>query len=193
MVQEKQLKFSSNTIKKLKEEKINWQKGIENNEWIWLKYFKEQKDFSLGFKLCEKNAWIARTLAVRKKRYKFRECKTLILVGSGIYPYSLFDIYKQYPNINLIGLDYDKRCVKISNLLIKAANIEDRIKIFCMDGCNFNYSKLEHEDLVFLSVDIESRAEIYNKVIKTSKASVYVCEPHNKWLVNMIKKSPQKN
>ena len=48
MVQEKQLKFSSNTIKKLKEEKINWQKGIENNEWIWLKYFKEQKDFSLN-------------------------------------------------------------------------------------------------------------------------------------------------
>tara|TARA_B100000424_G_C22945714_1_gene503406 strand:+ start:14072 stop:14653 length:582 start_codon:yes stop_codon:yes gene_type:complete len=193
MAQEKQLKFSSNTIKKLKDEKINWQKGIENNEWTWIQYFKEQNDFSLGFELCEKDAWIARTLKTKKKRYKFKECKTLILVGSGLYPYSLFDIHKQYPYINLIGLDYDERCVKIGNLLIKAANVENKITILHMDGNDFDYSKLEHEDLVFLSVDIETRAEIYNKVLKTSKADVYVCEPHNKWLINMIEKSPQED
>ena len=39
----------------------------------------------------------------RKERFKFKTCKNIVLVGSGFYPYSLFDVYKQYEHINLIG------------------------------------------------------------------------------------------
>ena len=69
-------------------------------------------------------------------------------------------------------------------MLINAAKIQDRIKVIHADGNIFDYSFLEHEDLVFLSVDIEKRNEIYNRVIQTSKASVYVCEPKNNWIKN---------
>ena len=172
---------------KIKEEKIRWQSHTIADEWNWVNYFKEEGDLSLGFKLCEKNAWIVRTLVSKKERFKFKTCKNLILVGSGMYPYSLFDVYKQYPNINLIGLEYNKMYAKISKLLIETAGIQDRIKIISEDGNNFDYSFLGHEDLVFLSVDILSRNEIFNKAIQTSKASVYVCELKNRWVKALVK------
>ena len=169
---------------KLKTVKVRWQHDQKSNEWNWIKIFKEHMDFSLGFATCEKNAWIIKTLVNRKERYKFKTCKNVVLVGSGFYPYSLFDVYKQYEHINLIGIDYDENCVRISQLLLDSANINDRIKVIHADGIEFDYSFLDHEDLVFLSVDIEKRNEIYSRVIQTSKASVYVCEPKNEWVKN---------
>ena len=77
-----------------------------------------------------------------------------------------------------------KNCVKISQLLIDSAKINDRIKVIHANGIDFDYGFLGHEDLVFLSVDIEKRNEIYSRVIQTSKASVYVCEPKNEWVKN---------
>ena len=181
-------KYPLISIKKLKYEKITWQKNLKNHEWDWIRYFKEQNDFSLALKVCEENAWIARTLGARRERRKFKSCKTLIFVGSGFYPYSLFDIYKQYPNIKkLIGIDYDKKCVKISKFLVKESKTDDRINIIYANGKNFDYSNLEHEDLVFLSCDIKETEIIFNKVLKTSKAGIYICEPKNNWMSTIYK------
>tara|TARA_B100001769_G_C21896431_1_gene484195 strand:- start:22 stop:582 length:561 start_codon:yes stop_codon:yes gene_type:complete len=184
MEPKKALTSYTEAASKLQTEKEKWQNNQKSSEWDWIKMFKDKNDFSLGFALCEKNAWIIRTLASRKERYKFKTCTNIILVGSGFYPYSLFDVYKQYEHIKLIGVDYDKNCVRISRLLVDTANINDRIKIIHADGFEFDYSFLKHEDLVFLSVDVEKRNEIYNRVIQTSKASVYVCEPKNNWVKN---------
>ena len=182
-------RYPHKSIKTLKDEKIIWQENLKNHEWDWIKYFKDKNDFSLALKVCEENAWIAKTLGARRERRKFKSCKTLILVGSGFYPYSLFDIYKQYPNIKkLIGIDYDKKCVKISQLLVKESKIDDRITIICANGKDFDYSNLEHEDLVFLSCDIQETEDIFNKILTTSKAGVYICEPKSKWITNKIKK-----
>ena len=114
----------------------------------------------------------------------------------------------KYKKVMVIGidimtsvLDYNDRdtCVIFGDggggVILEPCNKDFGIidSLLHMDGNDFEYSKLEHEDLVFLSVDIETRAVIYNKVLKTSKADVYVCEPHNKWLINMIEKSPQED
>lgn len=184
MVQKKQLTPYTDAANKLKTIKVRWQHDQKANEWNWIKLFKEHMDFSLGFTNCEKNAWIIKTLVNRKERYKFKSCKNIVLVGSGFYPYSLFDVYKQYEHIKLIGIDYDENCIRISQLLLDSANINDRIKVIHADGSDFDYGFLGHEDLVFLSVDIEKRNDIYSRVIQTSKASVYVCEPKNRWVKN---------
>lgn len=184
MVQKKQLTPYTDAANKLKTIKVRWQHDQKANEWNWIKIFKEHMDFSLGFTNCEKNAWIIKTLVNRKERYKFKSCKNIVLVGSGFYPYSLFDVYKQYEHIKLIGIDYDENCIRISQLLLDSANINDRIKVIHADGSDFDYGFLGHEDLVFLSVDIEKRNDIYSRVIQTSKASVYVCEPKNRWVKN---------
>ncbi|SVA36450.1 uncharacterized protein METZ01_LOCUS89304 [marine metagenome] len=182
-------KYPNKSIKTLKNEKIIWQENLKNHEWDWIKHFKDKNDFSLALKLCEENAWIARTLGAKKERRKFKSCKTLILVGSGFWPYSLFDIYKQYPNIKkLIGIDYDKKCVKISQFLVKESKIDDRINIICANGKDFDYTNLNHEDLVFLSCDIKETEDIFNKILTTSRAGVYICEPKSKWITNKIKK-----
>ena len=76
-------------------------------------------------------------------------------------------MYKQHEHINLIGIDYDENCVKISQLLLDSANINDRIKSFTQTVLNLIMA-LGHEDLVFLSVDIEKEmkyiVELYKQV-----------------------------
>ena len=58
-----------------------------------------------------------------------------------------------------------------------------------MDGNLFDYSRLEDEDLIFISCDVESNS-IVKKVLETSKAHVFICAPYNKeWMKHSIKKS----
>ena len=48
----------------------------------------------LAYRKAETNAWIYKTLLDKKKTGLFKKCKNLILIGSGMYPYSMFDIQK---------------------------------------------------------------------------------------------------
>ena len=151
-----------------------------------LKNYLSNKDYSTPYKLAEKNAWIIRTLRDKKQRYKFKTCENLVLIGSGMYPYSMFDVHKQYPNINQVGIEIDNnRCV-ISRKLIAASPCKDTIKIVNMDAIDYDYSWLGIDDLIFISVDVESKSMI-EKIIKTSKAQVNICAPYDKtWLRNLI-------
>ena len=163
-----------------------WKELIVQNEITLLKSYLNGGDFSKPYKLAEKNAWIIRTLRDKKQRYKFNSCKNLILIGSGMYPYSMFDVHRQYPNINQIGIEIDKnRCV-ISKKLIAASPCKDAIKIVNMDAIDYDYSWLGIDDLIFISVDVENK-KIIEKIIKTSKAQVDICAPYDKtWLRNLI-------
>ena len=103
-----------------------------------------------------------------------------------MYPYSMFDVHKQYPNIKQVGIEIDKNRCTISEKLIAASPCKNDIKIVHKDAIDYDYSWLGIDDLVFLSVDVDSK-KIIDKVIKTSKAQVNICAPYDKtWLRNLI-------
>ena len=55
-----------------------------------------------------------------------------------------------------------------------------------IDAIDYDYSWLGIDDLIFISVDVESKKMI-EKIIKTSKAQVNICAPYDKtWLRNLI-------
>ena len=108
----------------------------------------------LAYRKAETNAWIYKTLLDKKKTGMFKACKKLILIGAGMYPYSMFDIHKKYKHIQ--------------------------------DGCDYDYTDLAEDDLVFISCDVDSK-KIMNKVIKTCKAHIFICAPYEKtWLRSLI-------
>jgi hypothetical protein len=154
--------------------------GLKKTEFQFIKWVLEN-DHSLFYSKVPRKNWILETIP-NKQRRKFRECTNLIMVGSGIYPYSMIDIYKRYPHIKQIGLDYDENCVKLSSYLIEKNNMN--MSIVNINGVDYDYSSLGHEDLVFFSIDVEDIDKIYSKVIETSKAQPYVCAPFRNPLLN---------
>jgi len=173
-------KINLNTVTKQKE---LWREILSSDELRLLKLCaKEGKN---PYTEAEHNAWIIKTLVDKKQRYKFNECKNLVLVGSGIYPYSMFDVHKQYPHIMQVGIEIIESRVKISQQLVKNSPAKDNIVIVHGDAATYDYSWLSDEDFVFISVDVEGE-EIFNKVLKTSKAQPLVCAPYKyTWLQNL--------
>jgi len=174
-------KINLNTV--VTKQKELWKEVVSLDELRLLKlYAKQGKN---PYTEAEHNAWIIKTLVDKKQRYKFNECKNLVLVGSGIYPYSMFDVHKQYPHIMQVGIEIIESRVKISQQLVKNSPAKNNIVIVHGDAATYDYSWLSDEDFVFISVDVEGE-KIFNKVIKTSKAQPLVCAPYKyTWLQNL--------
>jgi len=171
------------TLKVFHRMESKWKEGLKQTEFKFIKWIIDHKEYSLFANKIPRRNWIKETLKESKTINKFKECKNLIMVGSGIYPYSMIDLYKEYPNINQIGLDYDANCVKLSTFLLQQVNIN--IKIICINGIDYDYSMLDHEDLVFISIDVEDIDKIFNKILSTSKAQPYICAPYkHAWIKN---------
>ena len=160
------------------------QAEMQLTEWSMLKTFIEKKDLSLAYKAAERNAWIIQTLRDKKFRWKFGEAHSLVMVGCGYYPYSMFDVHKQYSHIKQVGLDTENSCIQVCNKLLGSVpGLGDDIQFKHCNGLDYDYSNLEQEDLVFLSVDITDSDEIFKKVIQTSRAQIFICAPYvSKWL-----------
>ena len=172
---------SSKTFKKLEN---NWKKGLKETEFKFVEWIIKNEKYELFLSKQPRKNWIRETLLEKKCASKFKSCKNLIMVGSGMYPYSMIDLHKEHPSIKMIGLDYDEKCVKLSKFLIDKCSIKN-IEIIQIDGLEFDYSTLDHEDLVFFSIDVEGIDEIFNKVIETSKAQPYICAPgKHAWFKN---------
>jgi hypothetical protein len=178
----------SNYLKNLSNIEKNWKESMKQSELGCIdRIFRDENYKDLLKEELTKN-WILETLKLEKKMKKFKECTTLIMVGSGMYPYSMLDTYRRFPHIKQVGLDKDDRCVLISKELIKRCNLENSIQILNADSIEYNYSSLLDEDLVFLSCDIDNIDETYNKILETSKAQPYVCAPGKlAWLTNTFK------
>lgn len=183
--------MSSNkfTMDDLKKAEITWKTIVVQNEISLLKAYQQSGELYLAYEKAERNAWIVKTLRDKKQRFKFDSCKNLVMIGSGLYPYSMFDVHKQYPHIKQIGLEIIKNRVTISKKLIKASPAKDSIKILHMDALNFDYSWLGMDDLIFISVDVDHE-NITKKILETSKAQLYMCAPYEKtWIRSMIQRS----
>ena len=173
------------TLNDLKQKEDTWKKVILLNELKLLQTF-ASTDLKNAYITAEHNAWIVKTLVDKKQRYKFKNCNSIVLVGSGIYPYSMFDLHKQYPHIKQIGLEIDKKRAIVSKKLVKASPAKNDIKIITIDAIDFDYSWLSDEDFVFISVDVKGE-EIYKKILETSKAQPLVCAPYkDSWMKSLV-------
>jgi hypothetical protein len=173
------------SLKAFKKLEDDWKEGLKKTEFSFVKEIIETNNYELLVSKSPRKNWIRETLLIEKQLSKFKSCSTLVMVGSGMYPYSVVDTYNRYQNLKIIGLDYDDRCVKISNHLLEKCNLQDYIKVIHINGIEYDYSSLSHEDLVFLSIDVVGIDEIYNKVVETSKAQPYVCAPgKHAWFKN---------
>jgi hypothetical protein len=167
--------------------KERWQKLLIKDEMFQITQFSQKNRLELAYESAEHNAWIVRTLRDKKQRYRFPKCNNLIMIGSGIYPYSMFDVHKQYPHIKQVGLEIDEKRAKISRKLVASSPAKNDIKIITCDAYDFDYSWLGIDDLVFISVDVEHK-RIFSKIIETSKAQLHICAPYDKtWLYNLLK------
>lgn len=175
------------TLDSIAFEEKRWKEIVVQNEINLIKTYAQTGGLSLAYEMAEKNAWIVRTLRDKKQRYMFNNCNNLVMIGSGMYPYSMFDVHKQYPEIKQVGLEIDNNRAEISRRLIDASPAKDSIKIISTDAIDYDYSWLGHDDLVFVSVDVDHK-EIVNKVLETSKAHINICAPYDKtWLVNLVR------
>ena len=86
------------TLKDVQKEEADWKDLILQNEVTLLGHF-SVLGLHYAYDEAEHNAWIVKTLVDKKQRYKFKNCNSIVLVGSGIYPYSMFDLHKQYPHL----------------------------------------------------------------------------------------------
>lgn len=136
----------------------------------------------LAYRRAERNSWIYLTLAEKKKLSLFKECKNLILVGCGMYPYSMFDIHKKHKHIKQVGIEIDKNRALIAKEIVNNSPAKEMIDIVNLDGADYDYSSLNDEDLIFISCDVRNE-EIISNIIEKSKAHFFICAPYNKeWL-----------
>ena len=140
----------------------------------------------LAYRKAETNAWIYKTLLDKKKTGLFRKCKNLILIGSGMYPYSMFDIQKKYKHIQQVGLEIDEKRAAIGYDLVTKSPAKDHIRIVTCDGYEYDYSYMLEDDLVFISCDVDNK-KLMNKVMETCKAHIFICAPYEKtWLRSLL-------
>jgi len=175
------------TLNDITTEEEKWREIVVQNEINLIKSYASEGGLGLAYERAEKNAWIVRTLRDKKQRYMFPKCSNLVMIGSGMYPYSMFDVHKQYPHINQVGLEIDSKRATISRKLIESSPAKDSIDIITIDALDYDYSWLDHDDLVFVSVDVDHK-KIIEKVLQTSKAHINICAPYDKtWLRNLIR------
>ena len=144
--------FTMNDVYLAKEK---WQALLIKDEMYQVTQFSQKKRLDLAYETAEHNAWIVRTLRDKKQRYRFPKCKNLVMIGSGIYPYSMFDVHKQYPHIRQVGLEIDEKRAIISRKLIEASPAKQSIKIganvfWCQLGIhNESAAKLISENKIY--------------------------------------------
>lgn len=173
---------SSISLEQFKEARNRWREQIAAVEIAKIKEWQKANNLTKAYTDAKRNQYIVQTLVDKKMRYKFLATEHVVLIGCGMYPYSLFDLHKQYPNIKSIGVEVDNNRALIAKKLVSCSPAKDKIKIVNEDGINYDYSWLGIDDLVFASVDVEIEKAILKKVIMTSKASPFLCAPyHSAW------------
>lgn len=168
------------------EKKAQWKKNIEISEMRKIIDYKNAGRLSELYEVDKKESWILKTIDDKKYRWKLKECKQLIHVGTGMYPYSLLDMYQRFPHIKYIGLEMVEQRAQLSEIIINATPAKGFIEIKVADGSTYDYSHMTDEDMVFIGSDVETDP-VFNQVLKTSGAQVFPCAPYkNIWLTRVI-------
>ena len=87
-------KSSTISLEQFKKMRNDWREQIALLEIQQISYWKSINNLELAYKNADKNKYVVMTLRDKKMRYKFKTANNVILIGSGMYPYSLFDLHK---------------------------------------------------------------------------------------------------
>ena len=133
-----------------------------------------------------RHSWIYKTILDHKLKTKLKVAKKILLVGSCMYPYSLLDMYKRFPDKSYYGLEISESFCKLARKIIDKT--PTNVQIINADAFEFDYGNFEIDDMIFISCDVESEKTI-EQIIKTSEAQFWVCAPYEKvWMFNLLSK-----
>ena len=180
--QMKSSKYTENNIKK----KIkNWKESIADGEFKVVLQAQLDNDLQRLYNVKFNQAFIYKTILDNKIKSKLNSCENLVLVGCGLYPYSIFDMHRRYPNINYHGIEISEKRVKLARIIVNQTPAKNSLTIHQCDAAVFDYSFLTDEDMIFISVDVVQN-KIIEQIIKTSRAQFYSCAPYKSSYVNGI-------
>ena len=163
----------------------NWKTSIANGEFQTVVHARRMGDFLKLYNVKKENSWILKTIEDLDMKKNLKKCENIVLVGCGLYPYSLFDMHRRYPHIKYHGIEISKKRAKLAELLVSETPAKGGVTIYCSPGEEFDYSFIGENDLVFISCDVKQN-NIINQVYKTSEAQVFPCAPYKSSYVNGI-------
>lgn len=152
------------------------------------KHFKKGEVGSLYKYIYARHSWIYKTIVDKELRKNLEKADKILLVGSGMYPYSLIDMYKRFPDKKYYGIEILPSCAKLSRKILESTPAKDSITIFTEDGAKFNYDILTEDDMIFISCDVDTK-DVIAQIIKTCGAQFWICAPYEKvWIKNLLSK-----
>jgi len=179
------MRSSKYTKELIKKSIKNWKDTISNGEFQTVLHAKRQNKLDKLYIVKKEHSWIYTTILDNNLKNKLNECNNIVLVGCGLYPYSLFDMHRRYPNIKYHGIEISEKRIKLAQLITDETPAKDSLILYCSAGEKFDYSFLTDEDMVFISVDVVQN-KIIEQIVKTSRAQFYSCAPYKSSYVNGI-------
>jgi hypothetical protein len=104
----------------------------------------------------------------------FRDCKNVVMVGSGGFPATLLWLSDNFPTLHYVGLDIDPVCVRMAIELVAALDI-DNVHFEIIDGRQYNYGSA---DFVYVGNYVVPKRGVLEQIARsTSVRQVVVRDP----------------
>jgi hypothetical protein len=91
---------------------------------------------------------------------KFRNCKNVVVVGSGAFPATLLWLRDNFPMVRYIGLDIDPNCVKMAAELVAALGF-DNVHFRLFDGRQYDFSGI---DFVYVANHVVPKKSVLERI-----------------------------
>ncbi|EGG95021.1 hypothetical protein IMCC1989_1967 [gamma proteobacterium IMCC1989] len=103
--------------------------------------------------------------------HDFENCQHLTMVGCGPFPMTVLHIINKYPSLKVDAIDIDPAALKVTENLIKQLGLQDKIKLYCNNGLNHDYSL---SSIVYIANLVRPKAEVLNKVWQDCKKDTLI-------------------
>jgi hypothetical protein len=104
----------------------------------------------------------------------FRNCKNVVMVGSGAFPSTLLWLRDHFPMIHYVGLDIDPTCVKMATELVEALGF-DNVHFNAIDGRQYDFGGI---DFVYVGNYVVPKRAVLEQIARSpSVRQVVVREP----------------
>ena len=112
-----------------------------------------------------------------KDMVDFRACHSVVMVGSGAFPATLFWLHDHFPHMQYVGLDIDTRCVAMATLLTKATGMNN-IHFEVVNGSYYNF---RGADFVYIANQVIPKRAVLEQISRRAgPLQVVVREPTRK-------------
>ncbi len=104
----------------------------------------------------------------------FCTCRSVVMVGCGAFPATLFWLLDHHPGASYVGLDIDPRCIEKATEVIKAMGV-DKIHFGTIDGSHYDFDGV---DLVYVANQVIPKKAVLDQASRSDSVThVVVREP----------------